>query len=144
LASHRAEKKEVLAMRNLATIIYGLQSSSSSDGVVKKLLSELCGIIDESEESSVGVITGRQLMFCLVGMQNMDLAHAEVQKLWRILLSTLDNSPTRITRSSIEKSLAILKKRTDTGGKSLVEDMERLLHEKITLLNVPVSGAVSQ
>ena len=143
LASHRAAKKEVLAMRNLATIIYGLQSSSSSDGVVKKLLSELCGIIDESEESSVGVITGRQLMFCLVGMQNMDLAHAEVQKLWRILLSTLDNSPTRITRSSIEKSLAILKKRTDTGGKSLVEDMERLLHEKITLLNVPVSGAVS-
>jgi hypothetical protein len=130
LAEQRLDKKNVLGMTHLATILYGLQSSSSSDGVIKKLLTELCGIMKESEENAFGSITGRQLIFCLVGMQNMDLDHPEVQQLWRLLLSTLDQSPTRITRSSIEKSLSILRARNDTGGKSLVEEMERLLNEK--------------
>jgi hypothetical protein len=132
LAQQRLDKKKVFVMRNLASILFGLQSSSSNDGIVKKLLSEIYRIISEGEEDALGVMTGRQLVLCLVGLQNMNLDHPEVEKLWRVLLAALENTPTRVTRSSVEKCLSLLRERTeaDTGGRGLVEDMERLLHEK--------------
>ena len=134
LMEQRRDDKNGFEMRHFAAILFGLQSSSSTDGVVKKILTELCGIIADQDEGALGHITGRQLSHCLLGMQHMTLDHPEVLKVWHILLAAIDNSSSKMTRSSTEKAVSIVRARTDTtAGKELVEEMERLLNEKNNL-----------
>ena len=118
-----------LAIRHVACILYGLQSSSCSDGVVKNMLKQVAKLIHDAEFVQGG-ISGRQLIFCLSGMQNMNLGEEEVRRIWCLLLATLENSDFKLTKANVEKSITLLKMRSDNSEKALVEKMERLLNEK--------------